>query len=100
MPPSIRHSLISLVISYRILEMPRGESLGTSLARIGPGPVTGPAARLWWRLHHHMGLAIRYLNEDIRSEETHASDVTIVGVYIFLLSEVSFAPEPNRFRQI
>lgn len=42
------------------------------------------------RLHHHRGLAIRALNEDIADEKTQSSDVVLTGVILLLQSEVRY----------
>lgn len=42
------------------------------------------------RLHHHRGLAIRALNEDIANEKTQSSDVVLTGVILLLQSEVRY----------
>ncbi|KZL79293.1 c6 zinc finger domain-containing protein [Colletotrichum incanum] len=47
------------------------------------------------RLHHHRGISIRALNEDIANEKTQSSDTVLTGVILLLQSEVVSCISPN-----
>lgn len=82
-PPAMQHCLIAMALGHRIYrsESPDWLTLGVS---------SEPTRREWWlRLHHHRGLAIRLMNEDIGRQASRASNETITTVLVFLIGEVS-----------
>jgi hypothetical protein len=58
-----------------------------------------PIRQAWWtRLHHHRGLAIRLMNEEIAKVDTRATDTLITTVLVFLIGEVSVMSSPSGTR--
>lgn len=129
-PASMRHALVSMALSHRILQLRESQSWmrppsvrrksSSSSARSSlssndsytiqaPGSLNTPEkpvsvssmaanssalSTMSWRLHHHNGLAIRALNEEIDKEASRISDATITSVMVFLIGEVSLSPKP------
>ncbi|KAK3353728.1 fungal-specific transcription factor domain-containing protein [Lasiosphaeria hispida] len=85
-PASIVHALVSVAISHRLFQIPRGASQSKALS----------GARS--RLYHHRGIAIRLLNELVGSEQTRSGDVTIASVYALLVSVLQQSTEPPCWR--
>ncbi|KXJ90025.1 fungal-specific transcription factor domain-domain-containing protein [Microdochium bolleyi] len=78
----LRHTVVALAIGHRIHQLPKDASRGASVD-------------LWSRLFHHRLLAIRELSHDIASEDTRASDNTIVTIILFLFVELQQMPATN-----
>jgi hypothetical protein len=84
-PASMQHALVAMAFSHRIYRSPGPTESKLALTR-------EPTRRTWWtRLHHHRGLAIQLMSEDISKEDTRASDQTITTVLVFLIGEVSIS---------
>jgi len=82
-PSSMQHALVAMALCHRIYRSPGPVELKLDLS-------SEPVRKAWWtRLHHHRGLAIRLMNEDIGKEDTRASNETITTVLVFLVGEVS-----------
>lgn len=75
-PPSIAHTLVSVVLARRIYQASRGDLHDTSFSP------------LWERLYHHRDVAIRSLNKLVGDEKTRYSLLTIGSVYTFLIAVV------------
>ncbi|POR36255.1 Uncharacterized protein TPAR_03551 [Tolypocladium paradoxum] len=105
LPTSMRHALISLALGHRILQLAVEHRHDTSptnfLPMPGPisgpipGPVTGAAGKLWLRIHYHVGSAIRALNEEIAQLTTQTATVTMVSVFVFLITELFQSASPQ-----
>lgn len=74
----LRHTVVALALGHRINQLP-------------PDAGRAVSVDLWSRLFHHRLLAIRELSRDIASEDTRASDGTIVTIILFLFVEVSMS---------
>ncbi|KAF2729586.1 hypothetical protein EJ04DRAFT_502111 [Polyplosphaeria fusca] len=83
LPPSIRHTMVCLSLSYRLHTLP-------------PAAIQGYATVSWSRIFHHRGLAIRSLSEEIGTEGTRTSDKTIAAVLVFMCFELQ---QPVDYRQ-
>lgn len=77
-PTAIAHNLVSVVFQHRVCAQ-------TSWKIDCPSIKHAQA-----RLHHHRGIAIRALNQDIRNEKTQSSDIVLTGVILLLNSEVRY----------
>ncbi|KND86305.1 hypothetical protein TOPH_09063 [Tolypocladium ophioglossoides CBS 100239] len=105
LPTSMRHALISLALGHRILQLNvehRHDTNPTSLLPMPgpisgpmPGPITGAAGKLWLRIHDHVGSAIRALNQEIAQLTTQTATVTMVSVFVFLITELFQSASPQ-----
>lgn len=83
-------------LSIPSLEVAKPGSLAVTSGSSSPSDMS-------WRLHYHIGLAIRALNEEIDKEATRSSDATILSVLVFLMAEVSsisVSPKQKMFSSI
>ncbi|KAL2198301.1 fungal-specific transcription factor domain-containing protein [Corynascus similis CBS 632.67] len=81
-PPSITHTLVSVVVSHRIMQMtedPASDQL------VKP---------MWNRLYRHRDIAVREIAQLVASEKKRKSRVTLVAVYtlFFAMLQQSFTP--------
>ncbi|KAF6840568.1 hypothetical protein CMUS01_03869 [Colletotrichum musicola] len=81
-PTAIAHNLVSVVFQHRVCAQ-------TSWKIDCPSIKHAQA-----RLHHHRGIAIRALNEDIKNEKTQSSDIVLTGVIMLLNSEIQSCLSP------
>ncbi|KYK61146.1 hypothetical protein DCS_02287 [Drechmeria coniospora] len=104
-PPSMRHALISMALGHRILQLPpehridgRPAGMLPATGAISdplPGPITGPAGKLWWRLHNHLGTAIQMLNDELAREGSQTTALTIVSVFVLLAADLFQSSSPQ-----
>ncbi len=80
-PPSIIHTLVSMLISHRIIQMTPDSA---SNALVKP---------LWTRLYRHRNISIRAIAELVGNETTRASFRTIISVYTLLFATVRSVTE-------
>ncbi|KAJ1326116.1 fungal specific transcription factor domain-containing protein [Microdochium nivale] len=78
----LRHTVVALALGHRIHQLPTDAGRAVSVD-------------LWSRLFHHRLLAVRELSRDIASEDTRASDGTIVTIILFLFVELQQMPASN-----
>ncbi|OLN88995.1 hypothetical protein CCHL11_06035 [Colletotrichum chlorophyti] len=83
LPTAMAHNLVAIVFQHRM-------SVTTQWKIDCPSAKHAEA-----RLHHHRGLAIRALNEDIANEKTQCSDVVLTGTILLLQSEIQSCLSPN-----
>ncbi|KAK4243356.1 hypothetical protein C7999DRAFT_18284, partial [Corynascus novoguineensis] len=81
-PPSITHTLVSVVVSHRIMQMtddPASDQL------VKP---------MWNRLYRHRDIAVREIAQLVANEQKRKSRVTLVAVYtlFFAMLQQSFTP--------
>ncbi|KAK0718966.1 hypothetical protein B0T21DRAFT_404316 [Apiosordaria backusii] len=81
-PLSILHTLVSVTINHRIIQMSNETDL----------PVVKP---IWPRFYHHRGIAIRAINELLDSEETRRGLEAAVSVYAFLFAFLQQSMSPS-----
>lgn len=75
-PPSITHTLVSVVISHRIIQT-------------ADDPTTCQLVKpLWTRLYRHRDIAVREITRLIGNEKTRTHAVTITAVYALLFAMV------------
>ncbi|KAK4140043.1 fungal-specific transcription factor domain-containing protein [Dichotomopilus funicola] len=81
-PPSITHTLVSVVISHRIIQTADDP---TTCQMVKP---------LWTRLYRHRDIAVREITRLIGNEKTRTHAVTITAVYalLFAMLQQSFTP--------
>lgn len=75
-PPSITHTLVSVVVSHRIMQMtedPASDQL------VKP---------MWNRLYRHRDIAVREIAQLVASEKKRKSRVTLVAVYTLFFAMV------------
>lgn len=75
-PPSIIHTMVSMLISHRIIQMTPDSA---SSALVKP---------LWTRLYRHRDISIRAIAELVGNEKTRTDFRTIVSVYTLLFATV------------
>lgn len=74
--PSIVHTLVSIVISHRIIQL-------------AENPASDELVKpMWTRLYRHRDIAIRDINKRIANEATRSDIVTISAVYTLLFAMV------------
>ncbi|KAH0440680.1 hypothetical protein CcaCcLH18_02350 [Colletotrichum camelliae] len=83
LPTAIAHNMVSIVFQHRMCVQTQWK------------PDCPSVKHAEARLHHHRGLAIRALNEDIANEKTQSSDVVLTGVILLLQSEIQSCISPN-----
>ncbi|CAI0653183.1 unnamed protein product [Colletotrichum noveboracense] len=83
LPKAIAHNMVSIVFQHKMCVQTQWKPDCPSLKHAQA------------RLHHHRGLAIRALNEDIANEKTQSSDVVLTGVILLLQSEIQSCLSPN-----
>jgi DNA integrity scanning protein DisA with diadenylate cyclase activity len=75
-PPSIVHTLITFVVSHRIMQ-------------VAEDPASNQLVKpMWARLHRHLGIALPAINKLVSNEATRKGLATIVAVYTFLFATV------------
>lgn len=80
-PPAIVHTLVSIVISHRIIQM--------APEAPGQNKLVKP---MWSRLYRHRDIAIGAIAKLVADETSRSSLLTIVSVYSFLFAMVSLNP--------
>ncbi|KAK3896988.1 hypothetical protein C8A05DRAFT_20156, partial [Staphylotrichum tortipilum] len=82
LPPSITHTLVSIFLSHRIIQVADNPA---SDALVKP---------LWTRMYHHRDIAIRSINKLVGEEASRKDVVTIIAVYtlLFAILQQSFTP--------
>jgi hypothetical protein len=81
-PPAITHTLVSITISHRILQM-------------AEDPASDQLVKpLWTRLYRHRDIAVRVINKLVADEETRKDIATIASVYTLLFAMVRNAAPP------
>ncbi|KAK2001057.1 hypothetical protein LX36DRAFT_602092 [Colletotrichum falcatum] len=83
LPTAIAHNLVSIVYQHRMRVQMEWKFDCPS------------AKHAQARLHHHRGISIRALNEDIANEKTRSSDPVLTGVIMLLESEIVSCISPN-----
>ncbi|KAK1974710.1 fungal-specific transcription factor domain-containing protein [Colletotrichum cereale] len=83
LPTAIAHNLVSIVYQHRMHVQMEWKFDCPS------------AKHAQARMHHHRGISIRALNEDIANEKTQSSDAVLTGVILLLQSEVVSCISPN-----
>ncbi|KAK2043137.1 hypothetical protein LZ31DRAFT_524889 [Colletotrichum somersetense] len=83
LPTAIAHNLVSIVYQHRMRVQMEWKFDCPS------------AKHAQARLHHHRGISIRALNEDIANEKTQSSDAVLTGVILLLESEIVSCISPN-----
>ncbi|WYZ38172.1 hypothetical protein EsH8_III_000086 [Colletotrichum jinshuiense] len=83
LPTAIAHNLVAVVFQHRMC-------VQTQWKLDCPSAKHAEA-----RLHHHRGISIRALNEDIANERTQSSDAVLTGVILLLQSEITACISPN-----
>ncbi|KAK3311094.1 fungal-specific transcription factor domain-containing protein [Chaetomium strumarium] len=81
-PPAITHTLVSITISHRILQ-------------VAEDPASDQAVKpLWTRLYRHRDIAVRVINKLVADEKTRKDIATVVSVYtlLFAMLQQSFKP--------
>ncbi|KAK4153529.1 hypothetical protein C8A00DRAFT_43538 [Chaetomidium leptoderma] len=81
-PPSIVHTLVSVVLSHRII-------------RMADDPATNQLVKpMWTRLYRHRDIAVRAINKRISNKETRKNIATLIAVYTLLFATLqqSFTP--------
>ncbi|OHF01908.1 hypothetical protein CORC01_02786 [Colletotrichum orchidophilum] len=82
LPITIAHNLVAVVFHHRMHVQSEWKNDCPSIKHAEA------------RLHHHRGLSIRALNEDIANEKTQSSDVVLTGVILLLQSEINACITP------
>nr|XP_036577674.1 uncharacterized protein CTRU02_12413 [Colletotrichum truncatum]KAF6784708.1 hypothetical protein CTRU02_12413 [Colletotrichum truncatum] len=83
LPTAIAHNLVSIVFQHRMCVQTQWK-------------IDCPSAKhAQARLHHHRGIAIRALNDDIANERTQSNDIVLTGVILLLHSEIQSCISPN-----
>lgn len=77
LPISIAHNLVGIVYHHRMHVQKEWKNDCPSILYAQH------------RMHHHRGLSIRAINEDLANPKTQSSDVVLTGVILLLQSEVS-----------
>ena len=89
MPPSIIHTMVSMLISHRIIQMTPDSA---SSALVKP---------LWTRLYRHRDISIRAIADLVGNEKTRKDFRTIISVYTLLFATVrNMAPKPVRLPEL
>ncbi|KAK1965334.1 hypothetical protein LY78DRAFT_658378 [Colletotrichum sublineola] len=83
LPTAIAHNLVSIVYQHRMRVQMEWKFDCPS------------AKHAQARLHHHRGISIRALNEDIANEKTQSNDAVLTGVILLLESEIVSCISPN-----
>ncbi|PHH82036.1 hypothetical protein CDD83_3382 [Cordyceps sp. RAO-2017] len=89
-PPSMRHAIVSLVLGHRVLHL-----AALDAAAAAAPTASSLAGSLRWRVHCHVGHAIRALNGEIERESTRCATTTIVCVFILLIGELFQSASPQ-----
>jgi hypothetical protein len=76
-PPAIVHTLVSIAISHRIIQM--------APEAPGQNKLVKP---IWSRLYRHRDIALTAINKMVRSEKARGDLVTVISVYTFLFAMV------------
>ena len=76
LPPSMRHALVTVALSHRMLTLTA--SSGSLMS-----------SELMTRLQYHRGVAIQALNQEIATEAGRLSDATVGSILIFLFADVT-----------
>ncbi|WQF79152.1 Putative zn(2)Cys(6) fungal-type DNA-binding domain, fungal transcription factor [Colletotrichum destructivum] len=83
LPTSIAHNLVAIVFQHRLHVQMEWKFDCPS------------AKHAQARLHHHRGISIRALNEDIANAKTQSSDTVLTGVTLLMQSEITSCISPN-----
>ncbi|TDZ13784.1 hypothetical protein Cob_v013084 [Colletotrichum orbiculare MAFF 240422] len=83
LPTAIAHNLVAIVFQHRMC-------VQTQWKLDCPSAKHAEA-----RLHHHRGISIRALNEEISNDKTQGSDVVLTGVILLLHSEIQSCISPH-----
>ncbi|EFQ34907.1 hypothetical protein CGRA01v4_04170 [Colletotrichum graminicola] len=83
LPTAIAHNLVSIVYQHR-MRVQMDWKFDCPSAKHAQA-----------RLHHHRGISIRALNEDIANEKTQSNDAVLTGVILLLESEIVSCISPN-----
>lgn len=83
LPPAITHTLVSILISHRIIQ-------------VAENPATDALVKpMWTRLYHHRDIAIRSINKLVSDEASRKDIVTIIAVYTLLFAIVRTTSSPT-----
>ncbi|KXH55606.1 hypothetical protein CSAL01_10233 [Colletotrichum salicis] len=83
LPVSIAHNLVGIAYHHRMLVQKEWKNDCPSILHAQH------------RMHHHRGLSIRAINEDIANPKTQSSDVVLTGVILLLQSEINACITPH-----
>ncbi|KXH59010.1 hypothetical protein CNYM01_08455 [Colletotrichum nymphaeae SA-01] len=83
LPISIAHNLVGIVYHHRMHVQKEWKNDCPSILYAQH------------RMHHHRGLSIRAINEDLANPKTQSSDVVLTGVILLLQSEINACITPQ-----
>ena len=81
MRETVRHSLLSLALSYRIMCVAWIQKTDLELTN------AGPTAHLWSRYYHHFGIALRSLCREIQVEQNNIAPI-FMSIHAIICSHV------------
>ncbi|KAK5995653.1 Phomenoic acid biosynthesis cluster-specific transcriptional regulator-like protein [Cladobotryum mycophilum] len=97
MTPSARQCIAAMILGYRIMIASKRHNLDIQPA------YSGPVSHLWSKFHHHIGFALRDLNDELRWHSSKSviplflSIQALLGTTLYMYSKPQWRPHAAGF---